>query len=415
MKQIIIIGAGAAGLMAAVSALSKNANVTLIEKNNDLGKKLRITGKGRCNVTNYCSNQEFIQNVPTNGKFLFSAINNFSTFDTMNFFEINNVKLKVERGNRVFPVSDKSLDIINAFKNILKKQNCKILNEKVKDLIVENNVCIGALTESNKKIFGDATILATGGLSYPGTGSTGDGFKFIKKLGHKIIDPKPSLVPIVSKDKFCKELQGLSLKNVSIKVIDKLKDKIIYEDFGELLFTHFGLSGPLVLSASSHIKNITPNRFYILIDLKPALDEVTLNKRLLKDFSKNINKDYINSLNELLPKKLIPVIIKLSDIPPHTKCNQITKEMRENLVHILKNFKVSIDSFRPIDEAIITSGGISTKEINPKTMESKIIKSLYFAGEIIDVDAYTGGFNLQIAFSTGYLSGSSAASNPSAP
>lgn len=409
MKRIVIIGAGAAGMMAAVHAISAGAKVILLEQNNVLGKKLRITGKGRCNVTNFCTVQEFMQNVPTNSKFLYSAINYFTPQDTIEFFEENNVPLKVERGNRVFPRSDKAADIIEAFRQTLKKTNCKILNEKVRGLIVENSVCVGITTESGKKIFADSVILATGGLSYPGTGSTGDGFKMAAALGHKIIALKPSLVPLVSRDCFCKDLQGLSLKNVGIKIIEKQTDTVVYKDFGEMLFTHFGVSGPIVLSASAHMRGIAPGKYSLFIELKPALDEQTLDKRLLKDFSKNINRDFINSLDELLPKKLIPIMIKISGIPPHTKCNQITKAQREALISILKNFEVQIDGFRPIEEAIVTSGGVSTKEINPKTMESKLIKSLYFAGEIIDVDAYTGGFNLQIAFSTGALAGASAA------
>lgn len=409
MKKVIIVGAGAAGMMAAVSALKVGADVTLIEQNNILGKKIRITGKGRCNVTNDCTPQEFIQNVPTNGKFLYSAINQFTAYDTMKFFEENHIPLKVERGNRVFPSSDKSIDIIKAFTRALEHVNCKILHKKVKSLIVEDSFCRGIITESGEKILADSVILATGGVSYPGTGSTGDGVIFAKSLGHKIIDLKPSLVPLVSSDYFCKELQGLSLKNVAIRIFDNQKNSFIYKDFGEMIFTHFGVSGPVILSASAHMKNMNLKKFILFIDFKPALDINTLDKRLLKDFSKNINKDYINSLDELLPKKLIPVIVKMSGIPPRTKCNKITKEQRINLINLLKNFKVTIDSFRPIKEAIVTSGGVSTKEINPKTMESKLIKSLYFAGEIIDVDAYTGGFNLQIAFSTGFLAGLSAA------
>ena len=414
MKTIIIVGAGAAGMMSAAYAIKNNAHVILVEQNKILGKKLRITGKGRCNVTNYCTPQEFLQNIPTNPKFLFSAINNFTSFNTIEFFEKNGVKLKIERGNRVFPESDKSIDIINAFKKILNNKNCEILNEKVKKLIVQNNNCTGVELASGKKLSADSVILATGGVSYPKTGSTGDGFKLAKSIGHTITPLKPSLVPIVSNNTVCKKLQGLSLKNVAIKVVDKNKQSIVYKDFGEMIFTHFGVSGPIILSASSHLKNISKNQYSLIVDLKPALDDSTLDKRLVKDFSKNINKDYINSLYELLPNKIIPIIAKLSKIPLHTKCNQITKEMRLNLVHSLKNFEVSIDSFRPIEEAIVTSGGISVKEINPKTMESKIIKSLYFAGEIIDVDAYTGGFNLQIAFSTGFLAGTSASAK-SAP
>lgn len=326
-------------MMSAAYAVKNNAHVILVEQNKILGKKLRITGKGRCNVTNYCTPQEFLQNIPTNPKFLFSAINNFTSFNTIEFFEKNGIKLKIERGNRVFPESDKSIDIINAFKKILNNKNCEILNEKVKKLIVQNNNCTGVELASGKKLSADSVILATGGVSYPKTGSTGDGFKLAKSIGHTITPLKPSLVPIVSNNTVCKKLQGLSLKNVAIKVVDKNKQSIVYKDFGEMIFTHFGVSGPIILSASSHLKNISKNQYSLIVDLKPALDDSTLDKRLVKDFSKNINKDYINSLYELLPNKIIPIIAKLSKIPLHTKCNQITKEMRLNLVHSLKNFE----------------------------------------------------------------------------
>lgn len=404
-KKVLIVGAGAAGLMAGAIASQNGNNVILLEQNNTVGKKLKITGKGRCNLTNNCSNDEFLKNIINNRKFLFSTISKFSPQDTIDFFEKNGLKLKTERGNRVFPVSDKAQDVVDTFKKILKKNNCKILYQKVKDLLVENSTCTGVICENDEIIKADSVILATGGVSYPLTGSTGDGLKFAAKLGHTIKPLKPSLVPLVCKQNFCKELQGLTLKNVSIKVFENSKNKEIYKDFGEMIFTHFGISGPIILSASCHLKNIYPEKYSLKIDLKPALDNTELDKRILKDFEKFSNKNFINSLSNLLPKKLIPVIVGLSEIDPDLKCHQITKEMRSNLVHLLKNLTLDISGFRSIKEAIITSGGISTSEIDPKTMESKLIKNLFFAGEMIDVDAYTGGFNLQIAFSTGFLAG----------
>lgn len=406
-KKIIVVGAGAAGMMAAGVAAKNGAQVTLIEKNELLGKKIRITGKGRCNITNNCSIEEFLLNIPKNGKFLYSAINQFSPQDTINFFEENGLKVKTERGNRVFPESDNAKDVVKAFESFLKNSGVKIVTEKVKKLLLENNSCIGVMLNNGEKILSDSVIIACGGKSYPGTGSTGDGYILAKSVGHEITNIKPSLVPLVAKEKFCSELTGLSLKNVSIDVIDNKKNKSIYKDFGEMLFTHFGVSGPLILSASSHIEKMEKDRYNIKIDLKPALSNEQLNKRIQRDFIKYQNKDFINSLGDLLPKKMIPIIAQLSKIPPNLKCNEITKEMRKNLVELLKGLTITIECFRPIEEAIITSGGINVKQINPKTMESKIINNLYFAGEVIDVDGYTGGFNLQIAFSTGYIAGKS--------
>lgn len=405
-KKVIIVGAGAAGLMASVIA-SKNNDVILLEQNDILGKKLRITGKGRCNLTNNCSVDDFLKNVINNDKFLYSSVSKFSPQDAISFFEKNGLKLKTERGNRVFPVSDKAQDVVDTFKKVLKRNNCKIIRKKIKDLLVENSICVGVLCESGKIISADAVILATGGISYPSTGSTGDGFKFAEKLGHTIKPLKPSLVPLECEQDFCRELQGLTLKNVAIKVFENSRNKKIYEDFGEMLFTHFGVSGPVILSASCHLENIYKGKYSIKIDLKPALDDKELDRRILKDFEKYSNKNFINSLSDLLPKKLIPIIVKLSGIDANLKCHQITKVMRANLVYNLKNLNLDILSCRPIKEAIVTSGGISTSEINPKTMESKLIKNLFFAGEMIDVDAYTGGFNLQIAFSTGFAAGNS--------
>jgi len=406
-KKVLVVGAGAAGLMASVIASQNSNDVILLEQNETVGKKLKITGKGRCNLTNNCSIDEFLKNIVDNRKFLYSAISKFPPQDTINFFEKNGLKLKTERGNRVFPVSDKAQDVVDTFKRILKRNNCKIIYKKVKNLFVENSICKGVICKGGEVVNADSVILATGGVSYPLTGSTGDGFKMAKELGHTINPLKPSLVPLVCKQSFCQELQGLTLKNVSISVFENSKSKEVYKDFGEMIFTHFGVSGPIILSASCHLKDIFPGKYSIKIDLKPALDSFELDKRVVKDFEKYSNKNFINSLSDLLPKKLIPVIVKLSGINSNLKCHQITKEMRSNLVYTLKNLTIDVLNYRPIEEAIITSGGICTSEINPKTMESKLIKNLFFAGEIIDVNAYTGGFNLQIAFSTGFVAGSS--------
>ena len=412
--KVIVIGGGPAGMMAAITSAEQGNEVVLIEKNKVLGKKLSITGKGRCNITSSLNIDEFIKNTPGNGKFLFSAFNIFSNKDIIHFIENQGIKTKVERGNRVFPVTDKAQDVVNCFTKKLKELNVSIcLNTLVKDILIDNdNKAIGVMT-NNEKIKADKIILATGGKSYPLTGSTGDGYKFAKKLGHTITELKPSLVPLVTYEaEMHKTLQGLSLKNVEIKLIDISKNKEIYNDFGEMLFTHFGVSGPIVLSASSHlvryknIKELLENKqIKLLIDFKPALSKEKLNQRILRDFEEEKNKSFKNSLDKLLPQKLIPEIVNKSNIDPNKKVNSITKEERENLLKTLKQFEVTIKDFRPIEDAIITAGGISIKEINPKTMESKIINNLYFAGEIIDVDAYTGGFNLQIAYSTGYVAG----------
>ncbi len=404
-KKVLVIGAGPAGMMAAGVCAQNGANVTLIEKNELVGRKLRITGKGRCNITNACDESSFISNVTSNGKFLYSAINNFNSYDTIDFFKEHGMEVKIERGNRVFPQSDKAIDVVNVLKSFVKDSGCKILNKRAKELLTCDGICKGIITDRKEKIFSDAVIIATGGKSYPRTGSTGDGYKMAKAVGHSIESLQPSLVPLECKNNWCSELQGLSLRNVQIELVDNDLNKVIYKDFGEMIFTHFGVSGPIILSASTHIKNINSKNYSIKIDLKPALTQEQLDKRLMKDFSKYINRDFGNSLGDLLPRKLIPIIVKLSGVPETLKCNQITKDMRRNLIDILKGLIIDIKDFRPIEEAIVTSGGIKTSEINPKTMESKIVKELYFAGEVMDVDAYTGGFNLQIAFSTGYLAG----------
>ncbi|MGN0692816.1 MAG: NAD(P)/FAD-dependent oxidoreductase [Oscillospiraceae bacterium] len=400
----IIIGGGAAGTMAAITAADCGKNVLIIEKNDHLGRKLRITGKGRCNVTNNCDRDTFMANIPVNSRFLFSAYSKFSSEDTMDFFERLGVPLKTERGNRVFPVSDKAEDIVNALKDAVDERGIKVKKGKVTDIIIEDGAAKGVVLNGNS-IYSESVLIATGGKSYPVTGSDGDGYIFAKKAGHRITPIKPSLVPIISEEKYCADMMGLSLKNVTLKLFDTKTNKELYSEMGEMLFTHFGVSGPLVLSASSHIRKMERGRYKLLIDLKPALDENTLDNRIQRDFSEEKNRDFINSLGKLLPAKMIPVVVKLSGIAPEKKVNQITREERFTLMNIIKNFPVTVKDFRPIDEAIITGGGVDVSEINPKTMESKLVKGLYFAGEVIDVDGYTGGFNLQIAFSTAYSAG----------
>lgn len=410
--KVIVIGGGPAGMMAAITAAENGNSIILIEKMERLGRKLLITGKGRCNVTSSLPIEEFIANTPGNGQFLYSAFKNYTNQDIIEFLNKQGLKLKEERGNRIFPITDKSLDVLKCFEKHLKELKVNIkYNSKVID-IISNNSKFQVKTES--EIFdADKVILATGGKSYPLTGSTGDGYKLAEKLGHTVTKIKPSLVPLESFDKqTCQNLQGLSLKNVKIEMINLQNNKTIYEDFGEMIFTHFGVSGPTILSGSAHlvrernIDNLLKEKKIILkIDFKPALTKEKLDSRILRDFEEVKNKQFKNSLDKLLPQKLIPVIIKKSNINPNKKVNEITKIERKNLVKLLKNFEIYIKDFRPIEEAIITSGGIQIKEINPKTMESKLVKGLYFAGEIIDVDSYTGGFNLQIAYSTGYTAG----------
>ena len=427
--KVIVIGGGPAGMMAAITAKKSNNEVTLLEKNATLGKKLSITGKGRCNITSSLENMDdFIKNTPGNGKFLYSSFRNFTNKDIIKLLDITT---KVERGNRIFPVSDKAQDVVNAFEKQLK--GVKIIKDiKVEEILTENlddnnNNCCNHNFNNNEKennnskstitraigvktnkgnYYADKIILATGGKSYPLTGSTGDGYEMAKKLGHTITEIKPSLVAMtVTKNSLqdCQELQGLTLKNVSIQLIENKKN--IYKDFGEMLFTHFGVSGPIILSASSHLVRTKMIKPKIIVDMKPALSSEKLEDRILRDFKKYQNKEIKNALNDLLPQKMIPVIIRKSNINFEKKVNEITKEERKQLINSIKNFTIEIEGFRSIDEAIITAGGVSIKEINPKTMESKIVKGLYFAGEIIDVDAYTGGFNLQIAYSTGYTAG----------
>ena len=417
MSKVIIIGGGPAGMMAAITAKENKNDVLIIEKNNQLGKKLLITGKGRCNITSSLDMDTFIRNTPGNGMFLYSAYQQYTNKDIIKFLNKQGLEVKEERGNRIFPITDKSIDVLKCFTKKLKELNIDIkYNEKVLEILVENidgKTKVTGVKTNSEILKADKVILATGGKSYPLTGSTGDGYKLAEKLGHSITEIKPSLVPLKAYNKSeCKQLQGLSLRNVKIKLMDIEKNKKIYEDFGEMIFTHFGVSGPIILSASAHLvryKNIerlfNEKNIILKIDLKPALQDKKLNDRVLRDFEQVKNKQFKNSLDKLLPQKLIPIIIERSKINPNKKVNEITKKEREKLIKEIKDFEIEIVGFRPIDEAIITSGGINIKEIDPKTMESKKVKGLYFAGEIIDVDSYTGGFNLQIAYSTGYVAG----------
>ena len=461
--QVIIIGGGPAGMLAAISSARNGNKVTILEKMDMLGKKILVTGKGRCNITSSLPIDDFIKNIPGNGMFMYSSFSNFDNQDILNILKDEGVETKIERGNRIFPVSDKADDVRKALIRVVKKLGVNIiLNAKVKEILVkeeedfilkekeqkdislkkecdevknkkmdgDNNTKNNIIDKIGKKVYGvraiingkeetilaDKVILATGGKSYSGTGSTGDGYELAQNVGHSITKIRPSLVPLTVKDnislKLCQKMQGLSLRNVSIKFIDTNKNKVIYEDFGEMLFTHFGVSGPVILSASAHLLRykkidelLKAGKIILSIDLKPALSKEKLDERVLRDFKEEKNKEFKNSLDKLLPKKMIDVVIQLSEINPEKRINEITKSERENLVKVLKGLEIEISGFRPIEEAIITSGGINIKEINPKTMESKLVHGLFFAGEIIDVDAYTGGFNLQIAYSTGYTAG----------
>ncbi len=399
--DVIVVGGGAAGMMAAITAAGQGCKVLLLERNNRLGKKLLITGKGRCNVTNACSAREVLENTPRNGRFLYSAMESFSPESAYSFFEKHGCPLKIERGNRVFPVTDRSQSVLECLQNELHRLGVTVKTNRVTDITTDGNKVTGV-----KTAFCDYAscnvILATGGISYPATGSTGDGYRFAQRLGHTVVETEGSLVPLESSDDDCKDIQGLSLRNVSVKLVDQ-QGKVLYKDFGELLFTHFGVSGPIVLSASAHIKD---EKCKLLIDLKPALDVQKLQERLIRDLEKYRNRTMENALTDLLPRSLIPVVLRRLNIPSEQQVNSLKKEQRRSLVELLKNFSVEISCKRPVSEAIITRGGIRVSEINPKTMESKLMKGLFFAGEIIDCDAYTGGFNLQIAWTTGYAAGS---------
>lgn len=403
--RIAVIGAGAAGMMAAGRAAELGGDVSLFEKNKFSGKKLRITGKGRCNVCNDCDVQTVIENIPTNPRFLYAALNNFTPADVKAFFTDLGVPLKTERGNRVFPVSDKAADIVDALRTYTKRGGVKYIEEEVRSVALSGSGF--TVTAKIARDF-DRVIIATGGASYPLTGSTGDGYRFARSLGISVTDLSPSLVPLEITERDCSEMQGLSLKNTALEVIDTESGKCIYRDFGEMMFTHYGVTGPMILSASSHLGKFERGRYLLKLDLKPALDEKTLDARLLSDFRRFSNRDFSNSLSELLPQKMIPVVVRRSGIDAQKKVNLITKEERRALLGLLKGYTLTVKSFRPISEAIITSGGISVKELSPKTMEAKAAAGLFFCGEVIDVDAYTGGFNLQIAFSTARLAAENA-------
>ncbi len=398
--DVIVIGGGPAGMFASIAAAESGKTVLLLEANERLGKKLLITGKGRCNVTNHCTAQEVLQNVPRNGRFLYSALEACPPAQVMGFFERNGCPLKTERGNRVFPVSDKAQSILDCLKNEMRRLNVKIQTAKVLDILTENGIVVGVKTRTGV-ILAKKVILATGGVSYPTTGSTGDGYRMAQALGHTVVTPEGSLVPLETAGDICQQMQGLSLRNVGVRLVNA-KGKLLYKDFGELLFTHFGVSGPTVLSASAHLKG---EGCKLLLDLKPALDENKLNDRILRDLETYKNRTMENALTDLLPRTMIPVVLRLLEIPESLQANSLTKQQRRSLVELLKAFPVDILGKRPVAEAIITSGGVKVSEIEPKTMESKLVSGLYFAGEIIDCDAYTGGFNLQIAWSTGYAAG----------
>ena len=405
---VAVIGAGAAGLMASYAAAQAGAQVLLFESNEKIGRKIMITGKGRCNVTNNCDRDTFLSNVPQNPRFLYSALDAFGVQDTMDFFEAQGVPLKTERGNRVFPQSDRSVDIVDALYHAMHQAGVVIKHTPVTGIVQDETTgAVCGVTAGGRTHRADRVIIATGGKSYPLTGSTGDGYRFAQETGHTVTPLRPSLIPLVCSGTDCPRMQGLSLKNVTLTVFEN--NKKLFEGFGEMLFTHFGISGPLVLSASSHMRKWDKAEYRAEIDLKPALDRQTLDKRILSDFADKQNADFRNALSALLPRKIIPIVIEHAEIDPHTKVNSITKKQRGKLLAALKQFPLTITGTRPIEEAIVTSGGVSVRQVSPKTMESKQVPGLYFAGEVLDLDAYTGGFNLQIAWSTGWLAGRSAA------
>ena len=407
LRRVAVIGAGAAGLLAAATAARAGAEVTLFERNDRPGRKLRITGKGRCNLTNACTTAEFMEAVPRKARCLDAALSRFSTDDTQAYFDSLGVPLKVERGRRVFPVSDRATDIVDALVADVREAGVHTVFRRVTGLCIEDGAVRGLRTMAGEQDF-DAVIICTGGMSYPGTGSDGDGYRFARDAGHTVTALRPSLVPIVADGGLCRRMQGLSLKNVALR-IRSANGKVVYDDFGEMMFTHFGLTGPMVLSASAHIQDIEPGKYTAEIDLKPALNDKQLDARLLADFAKYANRGFVNAMDDLLPQKLIPVVIELSGIDPRKKVNLITREERLALGALLKGLPIPLRGFRPIDEAIITAGGVHLKEVDPGSMESKLVSGLYFAGEILDLDAYTGGYNLQIAFSTATLAGEHAA------
>ena len=402
--DLVVIGGGPAGLMCAVTAAERGLDVTLLEPNQKLGRKLRITGKGRCNLTNNCDIRTFMANIPGDGRFLYSAVSRFGMAEVMAFFEENGVPLKTERGNRVFPVSDNANDVADALARLVQKRGVHVLHTPAKEVLISDGAVCGVVTGEGTLLCRAAAV-CTGGLSYPLTGSTGAGYRFAETLGHTVTPRRPSLVPLVSEDPYCAEMQGFAPKNVTLSAYED--GKLIYRELGEMLFTHFGVSGPLVLSASAKMRHMGEREYRLLIDFKPGLDESRLDARLQRDFTKYANREYKNALGDLVGRSMIPVLVRLSGIPEDKPVREITREERRRLGALLKAFPVSVSGFRPIDEAIVTSGGVSTKELNPRTMESKLVSGLYFAGEVLDLDAYTGGFNLQIAWSTGRIAGES--------
>ncbi|MBR3474636.1 MAG: NAD(P)/FAD-dependent oxidoreductase [Oscillospiraceae bacterium] len=406
MTDLVVIGGGPAGMMCALQAAGRGLSVTLLDRNQMLGRKLRITGKGRCNVTNACDTREFMANIPGDGRFLYSAMSRFGTRELMAFFESLGVPLKVERGNRVFPVSDNANDIADALARECKRLGVRTLRTSAREVLTENGAVAAVLTDQGR-IDCRAAALCTGGLSYPKTGSDGTGYRIAEKLGHTVTPLRPSLVPLESPDAYCAEMQGFSLRNVTLSAYED--GKLVFRELGEMLFTHFGVSGPLVLSASAKMRRMGSADYRLEIDLKPALDEKKLDARLLRDFEKYANREFQNALGDLAGRAMIPVLVKLSGIPGDTKVHDLTREQRQALLHLLKAFPVRVSGARPIDEAIVTAGGVSTREVNPRTMESKLVRGLYFAGEVLDLDAYTGGFNLQIAWCTGFVAGNAAA------
>ena len=402
--ELVVIGGGAAGMMCAYNATQRGMSVVLVDPNRQLGRKVRITGKGRCNVTNNCDIKEFMRNIPGDGRFLYSALNRFSPADTIVFFESHGLPLKTERGNRVFPVSDNANDVAGLMARLCERSGVTLIRSTAKKILTEGGAVSAVVTEEGT-IDCRAAAVCTGGLSYPLTGSNGAGYRFARELGHTVTETRPSLVPLESEDDCCAQMQGFSLKNVTLSAYED--ERLIYKELGEMLFTHFGVSGPLVLSASSHMRNFGRAKYRLEIDLKPALDEKKLDARILRDFEKYSNKEFKNALADLAGHTMIPVLVRLSGIPEDTKVNSITREQRMRLLRLFKAFPVSVSGTRPIDEAIVTAGGVSTKEIDPRTMGSKLVQGLYFAGEVLDLDGYTGGFNLQIAWSTGFVAGNS--------
>lgn len=402
--ELVVIGGGAAGMMCAYNAAQRGMSVVLVDPNRQLGRKVRITGKGRCNVTNNCDIKEFMRNIPGDGRFLYSALNRFSPADTIAFFESHGLPLKTERGNRVFPVSDNANDVAGLMARLCERSGVTLIRSTAKKILTEGGAVSAVVTEEGT-IACRAAAVCTGGLSYPLTGSNGAGYRFARELGHTVTETRPSLVPLESEDDCCAQMQGFSLKNVTLSAYED--ERLIYKELGEMLFTHFGVSGPLVLSASSHMRNFGRAKYRLEIDLKPALDEKKLDARILRDFEKYSNKEFKNALADLAGHTMIPVLVRLSGIPEDTKVNSITREQRIRLLRLFKAFPVSVSGTRPIDEAIVTAGGVSTKEIDPRTMGSKLVQGLYFAGEVLDLDGYTGGFNLQIAWSTGFVAGNS--------